>query len=276
MILAKVTFSGSGRCSRRHLKGLVETYLPRLLHQGQIGSEYFVASSGRAVHAFVQLVALDAYAPRFHSEYGRETLTALTHALGQPPKWVILDDDTRKRTGSWRRTPFLYLFTHAFDDGPVFYRGDNGTAVPAYYLPVSYRDRESAFFWQDNYRHHDHVWLGCGALELPAYRELVEPASELSQHGRDLCKRVEESTGIPTYYFLMWYWGRRAGETQRKCPGCGRTWRTKHAAEKGGDFWKFAFQCAQCRLVSHFADSCDDQRRAVIGEFKAARRKTSG
>lgn len=32
--------------------------------------------------------------------------------------------------------------------------------------------------------------------------------------------------------------------------------------------WNFHFQCHDCRLVSHEADSCEDERHARIGEYK--------
>jgi predicted nucleic acid-binding Zn ribbon protein len=273
MILANVKFSCPKKRLRRRIEALVESYLPRLLHQGQIGSDYLYAWSGGVMNAYVQLVAPDAFAFRHHSEYGRETLAELTKASCKTPEWIVLDDDDRKRTATWRRAPFLYLFTHAFDDGPAFCRGDNGKPVPSYHFPIPYRERESLYFWQSDYRHHDRIWLGSGTLEIPAYRELVDPTSELSQHGRELCRQVEEATRIPTYYFLFRYWGRRKNEASRKCPGCGRSWRTRNAADKGAGFWRFAFQCRKCRLVSHFGDSFDNERHAAIGEFKNALQK---
>lgn len=273
MILANVEFGCSGRQSKSELEDLVEAYLPRLLHQGQIGSEYVFAWTDGVLNAYVQLVAPDAHASRHHSDYGRETLAELRKAFGKNPKWTILEDNYLKPAPTWRRAPFLCLYTHAFDDGPPFCRGDNRKPVPSYLFPIPYRERESIYFWQDNYRHHDSIWLGCGTLEIPAYRELADPNSDLSQHGRDLCGQIEKATGIPTYYFLMRYWGRRNSEDKRRCPGCGRPWRTKHAAEKRTDFWLFAFQCYKCRLVSHRGDSFDDERHAVIGEFKTVRKK---
>lgn len=275
MILANVKFACPTKALRSRVEKLVESYLPRLLHQGQIGSEYVYAWSGGVMNAYVQLVAPDAFAIRHHSDYGRETLAELTKAAGKAPAWTILDDEDRKWTATWRGAPFLYLFTNAFDDGPAFCRGDNGKPVPLYYFPIPYRERESIYFWQNNYQHHDHVWLDCGKLEIPAYRELADPTSELSEHGRDLCQQVEEATGIPACYFLMRYWGRRKNEDKRKCPGCGRPWRTEHATEKRTDFWQFAFQCHnKCRLVSHCGDTFDNERHALIGEFKITNGKT--
>lgn len=275
MIVANVKFGRSGNQSKGDLEDLVETYLARLLHQGQLGSEYIFAWVDGVLNAYVQLVAVDAHALRHHSDYGKETLTELRKAFGKPPEWKILDEASLKSAATWRSASSLYLFTHAFDDGPSFCRGDNGRPVPSYMFPISYEVRENIYFWQHNYRNHDHVWLGCGALEIPAYRQLADPNSDLSQDGRDLCKHIEKVTGVPTYYFLMRYWARRTVEDKRKCPGCGQPWRTKYATEKRTDFWLFAFRCYKCRLVSHLGDSFDDERHAAIGEFKIAKRKAN-
>lgn len=273
MILANVKFGRAGNQSKSELEDNVETYLGRLLHQGQMGSEYVFAWTDEVLTAFVQLVAPDAHALRHHSSYGKETLAELKKAFGRNPEWKILEDGNQEAVPTWRRAPFLYLFTHAFDDGPPVCRGYDRKPVPSYLIPLPYQERESVYFWQDNYRHHDSIWLGCGTLEIPAYRELADPNSDLAQHGRDLCQRIEKVTSIPTYYFLMRFWGRRKNEGNRKCPGCGRPWRTKHAGVKRADFWPFEFQCHKCRLISHRADCFDNERHAHIGEFRSTRKQ---
>ena len=268
MFLAKATFGRCGENSKLQLEDLIQKYLARLLHQGQLCSDYFFAWNNGILDAYVHLAAANAHALRHHSDYGKETLRELKKAFGKFPQWTLLDDHAGRKSSSWRKAPFLFLESNAFDDWPPVRRGDNGQRIPSYSIPLSYRERESIYFWQDKYNDLDNIWLGCGTLEIPAYRQLADPNSELSEHGRDLCKDIEKATGIPTYYCLMRYWGRRKGEDARKCPGCGRAWRTKHKSEKPGNFWVFAFQCHRCRLLSHFADSFDDERHAAIGEYR--------
>jgi predicted nucleic acid-binding Zn ribbon protein len=62
------------------------------------------------------------------------------------------------------------------------------------------------------YKELDLVQLGCGPLEIAAYRELATPDSSLSKRGRELAKVVEIASKKPTFYYLMRYWGRREGE----------------------------------------------------------------
>jgi predicted nucleic acid-binding Zn ribbon protein len=97
---------------------------------------------------------------------------------------------------------------------------------------------------------------------------MASPDSELSQRGREICQQVEAATGVPTYYFLMRYWGRRKGEETRRCPGCGGSWHVVMPANATSGFCDFPFRCEACRLVSHLGKLFDDPRRAAIGEWK--------
>lgn len=268
MILANVKFGRCGRNSRPGLEDLIQTYLSRLLHQGQLCTDYVYAWTSGVLNAYVHLAAPKAYAVRHHSDYGKETLSKVRQAFGKYPEWTLLADDARKRSPSWHHAPFLYLHTHAFDCSSPVRRGDDGTPLPSYLFSIPYQEREMIYFWQDNYYHHEHVWLASGTLEIPAYRQLADPKSDLSQHGRQLCAEIEKVTRIPTYYYLTRYWGRRKWEDKRKCPGCGRAWRTEHPVDKRVNFWLFPFRCKKCRLVSHTADSFDDERHARVGEYR--------
>jgi predicted nucleic acid-binding Zn ribbon protein len=162
------------------------------------------------------------------------------------------------------------LFTHKNDWESPICRGDNGESVPLYFLPGEHEDREKIYFLQQEYRDYDSIWMSCGELEIPVYKQLATPDSELSSTGRELCTYIEEATGIPTYYYMMRYWGRRAGEEDRKCPGCGKNWSKKHHQKtKSTPFHIFDFMCEHCRLVSHTSNTSDDERHAVIGEWRS-------
>ena len=109
--------------------------------------------------------------------------------------------------------------------------GSDGRPFPPYLLPLSAREKEAICFWARSCRCHDEIQIDCGALEIPAYKELAAPESVLSQKGRRICRDIEAATDIPTYYYLMRYWGRRDGEASRVCPSCGGPWKNLHAAE---------------------------------------------
>src|SRR5438445_471788 len=96
-------------------------------------------------------------------------------------------------------------------------RGDNNR--------TQLEDVAESYYWQSYYVEHDNIWLGSGTLEIGAYRELADPNSGLSEHGRSLCREIEAATKVPTFYYLLRFWGRAKGEDQRRCPGCGGEWR---------------------------------------------------
>jgi predicted nucleic acid-binding Zn ribbon protein len=96
---------------------------------------------------------------------------------------------------------------------------------------------------------------------------LADPDSELAQQGRNLCRRIEIGTGIPTYYYLARYWAREKGEEDRLCPGCGNMWKVEGLKELPERFYHFDFRCDNCRLVSHLGVSLDGGNYVRIGEF---------
>jgi predicted nucleic acid-binding Zn ribbon protein len=274
MILHKLVFGQVDKKNKRDAEDVAESYIGVLLHNGQACGEYFTVVREGNLIAYVMLQGIHARSLEFHSKYGTENLNKVTDFFGKPPEWKLLNDDAPMRDRTWAKAPFLYLFTHMNDWESPLRRGDNGKPIPLYRLPGKHEDREAIYFWQCKCREYDAIWLGCGELEIPVYKQLADPSSELSEQGHEICKAIEKGTGIPTYYFLMRYWGRRSGEDKRACPGCGRAWRSKHPIDHPRGWWRFAFQCHSRRILSPVADSYDDERRAVIGECRKQRKRT--
>jgi predicted nucleic acid-binding Zn ribbon protein len=267
MILYEVTFGKVAAKDRQEAEDLVDWYLSCLVKNGQACEDYFLILRSSKLCAYVALRGTKAHLPKYHCEYGRGYLKRVKAFFGTAPRWKLIDDDAPHRDTLWTGASFLYLATHMLDYESPLWRGDNGKPIPFYRVPGTHEDRQSVHFWSYGYRSHDLIWFRSGALEIPAYRQLAEPSSDLSQEGLALCAMIEKATGVPTYYYIMRFWGRRKGEERRKCPGCGRKWRTQHPAEEGGPFWQFAFRCERCRLVSHLAVADDDERHASIGEY---------
>ncbi|HEX5085005.1 MAG TPA: DUF2310 family Zn-ribbon-containing protein [Blastocatellia bacterium] len=270
MFLVQVTF-GSDRGDRSHRESLEDAatdYLSALYWNGQVCGERLLAWSNAQFTGYTHVPRPDSFSERHHSQWGVSALNRLTDAFGRDPEWKIIDDGVPERFPDWRQSSSLYLFTHAFDDSSPVCCGDSGEPVPVYLLPISDQDRQDLRSWAGYYKHLDDVWLDSGALEIPAYKQLADPTSELSVTGRELCARIEESTQKPTYYYLTRYWGRNDGEEARPCPLCGGEWRVSDQNEDLAPFHKFQFKCDSCRLVSRIADSYDDERHVRIGEYK--------
>jgi predicted nucleic acid-binding Zn ribbon protein len=267
MILYEVTFGPVDRKNRQEAEDVVQSYIAGLLHNGQAYGQYFLISRNGFLTGYINLADVQAKSLSYHSEWGRKDFKKVKAFFEKAPQWKLLDDAAPKRQATYKDAPFLYLFTHMFDYESPLCRGDNGKLIPYYRLLGTYQERNDIYCWQGAYREHDSIWIGSGKLEIPAYKQLAEPFSELSEYGIKICKTIEKITGIPTYYYLMLYFGRRKDEDKRKCPSCGRVWRTKHPMNNS-IFWHFPFQCEKCRLVSHAAVSYDNRRLAAVGEFK--------
>lgn len=275
MYLANVKFQASRKIDRSKLKNLVDDYMTWLYRNGQIGGmEWSYASIKGTLNAFVDLTRPDAFERRYMgSEFGLPALENLENYLGNPPQWTLLEEDVPKRFPNWKSARFLFLWHYWLIDpmGTAVRRGNDGKPIPTYLLPIAELDRQYISSWEHYYDELQMIWFRSGAWEIPAYRELADPRSELSTEGRKLCEEIEKATAIPTYYPLFRWWGRRKGEPTRLCPDCGRRWRVWPVNKAPSDkprFWEFPFRCEKCRLVSHDAQDFDDERHARIGEFK--------
>lgn len=270
MFLAQITFGpcDSDSSQRESLRDAAEGYLASLLWNGQIHGDCLLAWSNAQLIGYTRVARPDSFAKRHHSQWGVSALNKLIEAFGRDPQWRIIDDDVPKRFPAWRRSSSFYLFTHAFNEASPVCCGDSGESIPVYLLPISDQDRQDLYSWSGSYKDLDNVWLASGALEIPAYKQLADPTSDLSVTGRELCARIEKATQKPTFYYLTRYWGRNDGEATRPCPPCGGEWRLSDQNADMSPFHKFSFKCDSCRLVSHIDVSTEDKRRARIGEYK--------
>lgn len=275
MFLTRVVFGsplGSDN-KQEELLDHVQSYLASMMKTGQICGDYYYAWHKGILTVYTNLARPDAHKRKHHSKWGKQYLSVVEEMFGKSPAWELIEDVNQKRFPAWQSANALYMFTHAFDETSPVCRMDNGSPIPAYLLPISDVKREEVYSWKEEYRDHDRIWLGSGKLEMPAYKQLADPRSELASSGRGLCRLIEENTGKKTYYFLFRYYGRRKGEEDRSCPECGKPWLRKENLAKDLPFWQFPFRCDKCRLVSHIAASNDDERHARIGEYSSSLKK---
>ena len=272
MFPAQITFSSDIEKSHQLdvLENIVEGYLVTLLRNGQIYGDHVLGWSAGNLVVYVYIAQPNSLEEQYHSQWGKSNLDSLIKSFGQPPKCQIIDDCAPKPSPSWKLSTSFYLFTHAFDNTSPLCCGDTSSAIPIYMLPISDQTRDDLYGWARSYSYHDNIWLDSDALEIPAYKQLADPKSDLSLIGRKLCADVEQAIGKPTFYYLHRYWGRNSGEAVRSCPLCNGKWHLFNDLVDRKAFHKFHFCCKRCRLVSHCATSYDDERHARIGEFKKA------
>ncbi len=272
MIAVEFTFniSKTESLDAFEIRDLIETYLGGLSIHGHIWGEYIISMQLEKVVAYARLSHPHGLKKKYLTNDTVTSLEKIKHIFKTTPDVRILDTGYSEDVPDWRGESFLYLYSHALVSTSPICLGSSGEPLPIYFLPLKPSVRERAYFWSSAYTYHEGVWLGSGELELPAYKQRVEPGSGLSREGRDICKLVEEQTGIPTYYYLDRFWGREKGESKRLCPGCGKTWRIRKNISAPETFSNFRFLCKPCRLVSNDAVDCSDEERAVLGEYSGS------
>lgn len=267
-MLARIVVDSATRPTNEQVDSF-EEYLTYLWWNGQIHRDYVL--SRFPVAAYVDVPRADSLKPRFFSAQARAGRSRVKDLFGSPPLWELLEPPTSRRARTWRSSSSLYLFTHALDVTSPVCAGDFGGVVPLYSLTIAENKRRELQIWAESYRNHDRVWLSSGELELSAYRELADPASQLSTAGRGLCRSIEKATRKPTYYYLLRYYAHRQAEATRPCPGCGGRWHVARPNPSAPSFAQFEFRCHRCRLVSHCGVSTEGERRAGIGDSKRRR-----
>ncbi len=273
MILHKLIFGLVSKVDRDIAEEYVEYYISALFHNGQACGEYFTVIENGELCAYINLQNIEASLEKYHCEYGNKWLKKIIQLFPSAPVWKIIDDELPVKNLDWNDAPFLYLFASYDECESPIYRGDNGSSIPLYKLAGTHEDREKVYFWQREYRDLDAIWMRCGDLEVPAYKQLATPVSSLSASGKEICEHIENVTGKPTYYYLMRYWGRRSGEETRHCPKCGHDWNHEiNQNSENAAFHQFDFICHNCRLVSHLSVSNEDERHAVIGEWRHSKK----
>lgn len=139
------------------------------------------------------------------------------------------------------------LFTTYLNQGSAIECGSCGGSVPIYNIKgLTDKEQTDIESWEGDYISCDSLNMGCGVGEKWATKQMSDPKSQLSQAGRELCKRITELTGVSTYYYLYNYRAISiAKDKLRKCPSCNGDWLLN-------DKWLgfYDFRCNRCKLVS--------------------------
>lgn len=269
MIMAQVVFGACKGTDKEFVERYDQAcmYLGSLRWNGQLYSQELLDWCFDRLTAYVYLSDPKAIKNENHSESGLKELKRIRDLFGNYPRWTFLQSRKKYKSAEWQSAETLYLFTHLLDFTSPVCHGETGVPIPTFTIPIDYVSREDLLRWATSYRAHDTVQMDAGELEFPAYKQMAEPGSDLSKSGRELCFKIEQATQKPTYFYLNRYWGRKKGEENRLCPGCGNSWRVSKSP--GEDkFHHFDFRCEPCRLVSHIAPNFENKRHARIGEWR--------
>jgi predicted nucleic acid-binding Zn ribbon protein len=140
---------------------------------------------------------------------------------------------------------FILITNYTTIDSPVTC-GTCHKSVPLYRLPVYYDYGYMPILsWETNYISCDSLQMNCEVGERWALNQMQEINSQLSKQGLKICKRIEELTSIPAYYYLHNYRKSKGNQLLRRCPGCNKRWDLKEQLHNVYDF-----KCDKCKIVS--------------------------
>lgn len=194
-----------------------------------------------------ELAALN---PKNCTVYGRNWIERIEQLLQTPVQFTPTGNNPSFTPYLGEVKPSFYVLY--FSGYSPLVNGDSHEQIPLYKIPFTYHDDacyNDITFWNNNYNRIYGLWFNGAVGEQFAQQQMQDPNSALSKQGRTVCQRIEEVTGVPTYYFLFNYRKRSyQQELNWKCPLTGKDWLIEEA--KRSDF--IAFRCADSRLVSGF------------------------
>ena len=173
-------------------------------------------------------------------------LASKTHQQGMD----LLSDSADPCGQSDERPSWMLLYTSFLHSCSPLRCGEHFAPIPLYRLPaIANGDHKQIIKWQEDWEACDQLQMNGSIAEHAALHEIGEVGSRLQRRGSDLAKRLEGSSGIPTYYYLYRVGGlSKAAEQARPCPGCGGDWALEAPLHE-----IFDFKCDACRLVSNLS-----------------------
>ena len=213
--------------------------------QGKIESQYF---SDNVINALPYTLEKDSLDTKNNNHYVNKQIDKIESLCNSKIK--ISTQGTCYSTPTTVCTcpkPDYYILTTNYlsIDSPITCGGCN-KSVPLYQLPKYYDYGYMPILsWESNYQSADTLQMNCEIGERWALNQMQEVDSALTKQGLNICKKIEELTGIPTYYFLHNYKKERGDVTQKKCPKCKNQW---HLKEPLHDFYDY--KCDNCKLLS--------------------------
>lgn len=236
------------------------TFLLYLTDSGQIlWREHLLVQDNNTITIAVACPEIDSLDTKNCNEYAVQYLQKIEEGTGFKIEFI--------ETGTEPDYPFprydvpekssYYILRHGWSSALMC--GDTEKCVPFYKIPYTDKlntDYSNIWTWERDHQSLFRLWLGSQTItEEFALEQMQNADSQNSQMGRELCAKIEELTGVPTYYFLF---NSRKWTVQedldRKCPLTNNEWRIE--GKTASDF--IAFKCDESRLVSELSHNCKD------------------
>lgn len=234
------------------VESAIRQYLDALRYNGQIlGREFPTSMHAGWLSSRVVCPEQDSLHPRYHSRQVELAISGLHQAGLTSPKVTRKGQDLNSdTTDHCPERAWQLLYTTYLHSCSPLRCGEHFAPIPLYQIPaVANGDSKQVLKWQEDWEACDQLQMNGSILEHAAVLEISTPDSRLSQRGRDLARRIEHVTKVPTFYYLYRVGGDSlAAERDRPCPGCGQDWRL---SEPLHDI--FDFRCEPCRLISNLS-----------------------
>jgi predicted nucleic acid-binding Zn ribbon protein len=198
------------------------------------------------VTTHVRCLRKDSLDERHNSDYVNQWTTIMMERYGVTITYKYVGEDlapVATADGASSNSYILYW------GGPSPVRsGDTFRQIPLYQLPYTntrHRSYDDINSWANSYEEIDGLWFRGTMGEKRFHNYLSDIKSPLTKQGREICSKLEELTGKPSYYYLFNYDSKKMAQ---HCPSCGADWQLDSKLLE-----KFDLKCDDCRLVSEKA-----------------------
>ncbi|MFK7970025.1 MAG: DUF2310 family Zn-ribbon-containing protein [Bacteroidia bacterium] len=213
--------------------------------QGRIASQFI---KGRKIVYMPFTLERKSLRKKYNSLYVNSQIQKLEKLCDEKLEIKTLGKTSADYQGACRcKKPSFYILTtnYVTIESPLTC-GSCNQSVPLYRLPVYYDHGYMPILsWETDYISCDSLQMNCRVGERWALNQMQKSDSQLSKQGIEICREIEKSTSVPTYYFLYNYNKTIKDQASKSCPSCGKKWSLKQPIQDCYDF-----KCDRCRIIS--------------------------
>jgi predicted nucleic acid-binding Zn ribbon protein len=255
MFVAEISWQIPASSTPDRLDEISYSLLAYLRKNGQIiNSGWPISRSGDRLKTVVMMLEADSLDLKYANKYVLGEIDRAIEWEFGAPKIELIGESPGFSAGTTcicKSSSCYILYTHYLEIGSSVKCGDCFAHIPLYHLPKTYDGDEyyDLLCWERDYQACDILQMNCKTGERFGIQQMSDPHRSLAKQGREICDRLTQLTGKPTYYALWRYKVRTSlkREKQRRCPSCDGEWFVK-------DKWlRFDFKCDRCRLVSEIS-----------------------
>jgi predicted nucleic acid-binding Zn ribbon protein len=252
VILCKLEFECFEDTTITAAEKAISGLITELKYNGQIiGQEFPTLLKEGCFITQAMCPEADSLAHSNHNKAVKNAISNLTSAGILQPKISILGQDIHCDTTDPVHQPnWQILYTSYIQSCSPLRCGDHFSPIPLYRQPALANGCfKQLINWQQDWQACDQLQMNGRSAEFAALDEIGQLTSSLTQRGMALRHKIEQLSGIATYYYLYRVGGVSAeSERKRPCPGCNRDWALAEPIHQVIDF-----KCDDCKIVSNIS-----------------------